>query len=429
MLDIRFIAANPALVKKDLEKRQDREKLPWVGEVVEKHEEWKELKGKVDELRRSRNAVSEEINRLKKEGKGIAAKVKEAKELPQKIAAAEERLQQLQDRIKFILQRLPNILHESVPVGKDDTENKEIRKWGTPKKAAFELKSHGELLEQLGLADFERASKISGTGFYFVKGDLVKLELALISFAAAELEKKGFTLVEPPLIMRRTPYEGVTALDDFENVMYKIDDPAEKEGSYLIATSEHPIGAMLTDETLDENKLPLKFGGISSCFRREIGSHGVDTRGLFRVHQFSKIEQFVFCKPEDSWKIHEELLNNAEEIFQKLKIPYRVVSICTGDIGTVAAKKYDIEAWFPRQNTYREVVSCSNCTSYQAVSLNVRYLNSKTGEKEFVHTLNSTAVATGRAMVAIVENCQNKDGTITVPDALVPYVGKKVIGR
>jgi len=433
MLDIRFITENSGIIKKDLEKRQDKDMLPWVEEIIKKHDEWKKLKVEVDRLRHSKNLITQEISQLKKQGKGIDAKLKEVKELPQKIAAAEEKLQQLQERIHFIQHRLPNVLHESVPVGKDDSQNKEIRKWGVIKKPDFELKSHGELLEQLGLADFERATKISGTGFYFVKGDLVKLELALISFVADEMAKKGYNLVEPPLMMLRAPYEGVTALGDFENVMYKVapevKDGKEQEASYLIATSEHPIGAMHMGETFEESQLPLKYCGISACFRKEIGSHGVDTRGLFRVHQFNKVEQFIFCRPEESWKLHEELLKNAEEIFQKLKIPYHVVSICTGDIGIVAAKKYDIEAWFPRQNAYKEVVSCANCTAYQAASLNIRYNNKSTGEKEYVHTLNSTAVATGRAIVAIVENYQNKDGNIMVPEVLVPYVGKKVIGK
>ncbi|MBI2550341.1 serine--tRNA ligase [Candidatus Woesearchaeota archaeon] len=430
MLDIKFIRANSAAVKKDLEKRGEKEKVPWVAEVVKKHEEWKELKEEWEKLGHSRNRLSQEISHLKKQGKSIASKVKEAKELPQKIADAEEKLQQLQDRINFILQRLPNVLHETVPIGKDDTENKEARRWGVQKKPSFPLKSHGELLEQLGLADFERATKISGAGFHFLKGDLVKLEFALISFAAAEMEKKGFTLIEPPSMMQRKPYEGVTDIAAFENVMYRIDEGRkDEESSYLIATAEHPIAAMLMNETLDEKQLPLKFCGISSCFRREIGSHGVDTRGLFRVHQFNKVEMFVFCKPADSWKLHEELLKNAEELLQQLKIPYSVVNVCTGDIGSVAAKKYDLEAWFPRQNNYREVVSCSNCTSYQAASLNIRYPSGKSGEKEYVHTLNSTAIATGRTMVAIIENYQNKDGTITVPDVLVPYMGKKVIGQ
>ena len=430
MLDIRLIRTNPDAVKKDLEKRQDKEKLPWVGEVIKKHDEWKRFKEDIDKLRHGRNLLTAEISKLHKQRKDIAAKIKEAKEMAKKVEAADEKLQQLQERINFILQRLPNVLHESVPIGKDETENKEVRRWGVQKKPAFPLKSHGELLEQLGLADFERATKISGAGFHFLKGDLVRLELALINFTAAAMEKKGFTLIEPPLMMQRKPYEGVTDIAAFENVMYRIDEGRkDEESSYLIATSEHPIAAMLMSETLDESQLPLKFCGISSCFRREIGSHGIDTRGLFRVHQFSKVEQFVFCRPEQSWQLHEELLKNAEELLQQLKIPYRVVNVCTGDIGMVAAKKYDLEAWFPRQNNFREVVSCSNCTSYQAASLNIRYPNGKSGEKEYVHTLNSTAIATGRTMVAIIENYQNKDGTITVPEVLVPYVGKKVIGK
>jgi len=278
-------------------------------------------------------------------------------------------------------------------------------------------------LQELGLADFEKAAEVSGHGFYYLLGDIARLEMALVNFAVDSLTKKGYTLVEPPLMLRRKPYEGVTDLKDFETMMYKIDG----EDLLLIATSEHPIAAMLMNETLDEKKLPIKFAGYSPCFRKELGSHSIDTKGLFRVHHFNKVEQFIFCKPEDSWKLHEELLNNGEELFQKLKIPYRVVNICTGDIGIVAAKKYDIEAWFPRENLYREVISCSNCTSYQATRLNIKYRKGE--EKEFVHTLNSTAIATGRAIRAIVENYQQKDGTIKVPQVLQKYMGKKVIGK
>ncbi|MBN2454544.1 serine--tRNA ligase [Candidatus Woesearchaeota archaeon] len=420
MLDIKFVMENPDAVKKDLRKRQDKEKLPWVDEVVEKFSKWKSLREEVDRLRHSRNVITREINELKKQGKSITAKVKEAKDLPKKIADGEKKLDELHERVQYVMMRLPNVLHESVPVGKDDTENKEVKKWGKPKKFSFKLKAHGELLEERGLADFEKAAEVSGTGFHFIKGDLVLMEQALIDLALKSLVKKGYTPVSPPLIMRRKPYEGVTDLSDFEKVMYKIDG----EDSYLIATSEHPIGAMMMNEVVE--KLPLRFTGLSSCFRKEIGSHGIDTRGLFRVHQFNKVEQFIFCKPSDSWKLHEELMKNAEELMQKLKIPYRVVDICTGDIGIVAAKKCDIEAWFPRQDAYKEVVSCSNCTSYQAVRLNIKYINDK-GEKEYLHTLNSTAIATGRTMAAIVENYQNEDGSITVPDVLQPYVGKKRI--
>jgi seryl-tRNA synthetase len=252
--------------------------------------------------------------------------------------------------------------------------------------------------------------------FSFLKDKIALLDFALQKYAIDKLVKKGYILVEPPFMVRRGPYEGVTDLADFENVMYKIED----DDLYLIATSEHAIGAMHMNETFDADKLPLKYVGISACFRREIGSHGLDTRGLFRVHQFNKIEQFIFCKPSDSWKFHEELLKNAEEIFKALELPYRVVNICTGDIGIVAAKKYDLEVWMPREEKYREVVSCSNCTGYQATRLNIRY--KKGNEKEYLHTLNSTAIATSRAIRAIIENNQQKDGTVKVPKVLVPYM-------
>ncbi len=425
MLDIKFIKANPELIRADLKRRKDDDKLPWVDELIKAHDEFWKLKTESDQLRHDRNVITREINELRKQGADFSKKVNEAKELPDKIRKTEEELQKLNDRISYILARLPNVLHESVPEGMDERGNKEIKKWGKPKKFGFELKVHGELLEERNLADFKRAAKVSGTGFVFIKGDLLKLENALIQFAMDHLGKKGFTPVSPPLLMGKKSYEAVTALQDFENVMYKI----EGEDMYLIATSEHPIAAMLSGELLEESELPIKLCGISPCFRREIGSHGVDTRGLFRMHQFNKIEQFVFCKPSDSWQIFEKLLKNAEEILQKLKIPYRAVSICTGDIGSVAAKKYDIEAWFPREETYKEVVSCSNCTSYQSVGLDIKY-RATNGNKDYVHTLNSTAIATSRTLRAIIENYQNKDGSIRVPAALLPYMnGLKVLGQ
>ncbi|MCP3684831.1 MAG: serine--tRNA ligase [bacterium] len=425
MLDIKFIREHPEIVEKDLKKRKDHEKLHWVHELVEKESLYRKLMAKAEHLRCSRNTITKEINELKKQGKDASKKIKEAKELPAQIKGSEEGLKKLGERVQYIIMRLPNVLHESVPIGKDDTENIEVRTWGKPKKIDFKLRSHGELLESLDLADFKRASKISGSGFYFLKGDLMLLEQALIRFVIDMLVKKGFTPIAPPFLLGRKAYEGVTDLEDFENVMYHL----EGEKLYLIATSEHPVGAMHTKEIFNKEELPIKYCGLSACFRKEIGSRGVDTKGLFRVHQFNKVEQFVFCKPEDSWKIHEELIANAENVFKKLKIPYRIVNICTGDMGTVAAKKYDLEAWFPRQQKYGEMVSCSNCTGYQATRLNIRFLNKK-GEKEYVHTLNSTAVATGRALVAIIENYQNKDGTITVPEVLVPYMnGIKKIGK
>src|SRR3989338_2023371 len=424
MLDIRFVRENVDIVKADLKKRNDLGKLEWADDLIAKDKEYRGLLGEVERLRNSRNVISEEINKLRKEGKDISGKVKEARELPEKIRQGDERINELKDKIVFYLMRIPNILDKSVPVGKDSSDNKVLRKVGEIKKFAFDLKGHGELIESLGMGDFEQAAKVSGKGFYYLIGDLALMEDALQKFAIDLLTKRGYKLVEPPLMLRRKPYEGVTDLGDFETMMYKIQD----EDIYLIATSEHPIAALHMGVVFNEGELPLRYCGLSACFRKEIGSHGIDEKGLFRVHQFNKIEQFIFCKPEDSRKFHEELIKNAEDIFKKLKLPYRVVSICTGDIGTVAAKKYDLEAYMPREKEYKEVVSCSNCTSYQAVRLNVKY--AKGDAKEYVHTLNSTAIATGRALRAIVENYQQKDGSIKVPAVLVPYMnGVKVIGK
>jgi len=425
MLDIRFIRENPDVVKADLKKRNDREKSAWVDDLVKKDAEYRRLLAESQELRARRNNITREINELKKQGRDIKNKVEEAKNLPERIKQTEKRLGELKEKLVFYLMRIPNVLHNSVPVGKDASDNKVIRKWGKIKKFDFKLKSHGELIEELGLGDFSRGAKISGAGFYYLKGDLALLDLALQRFAVDFLLKKGFTLVEPPLMMNRRAYEGVTSLEDFEKVMYKI----EGMDSYLIATSEHPMAAMFMNDVLDEDKLPIKFCGVSSCFRKEIGSHGIDTRGLFRVHQFNKVEQFVFCKPSESWKLFEEIQKNSEEMYKKLGIPFRVVSICTADIGIIAAKKYDIEAYSPRDGSYFEVGSNSNCTAYQATRLSIKYQNKK-GERGYLNTLNNTAIATSRTMRAIIENYQEKDGSVRVPVVLQKYMnGKKIIKK
>lgn len=420
MLDIRFIRAHPEIVKADLQKRNDPEKIGWVDDLLSKDARSRELKVETDALRQRRNTIARDINAAKKAGKDAAGFIAEAASLPQKIRACDAEQEEIRAAIHGYLMRLPNILHESVPAGKDDTENVEIRKVGTPRAFGFELKNHGQLASENNWADFERATKIAGAGFYFLKGSLVMLDLALQRYALDLLEEKGFIPVIPPYMINRQSYEGVTDLSDFEKVMYKIDG----DDAYLIATSEHPIGAMYSDEIFEEKELPLCLAGISPCFRREIGAHGLDTKGLFRVHQFTKVEQFVFCEPEDSWTIHEQLLANAEELFTGLGLPYHVVNICTGDIGTVAAKKYDIEVWMPRESAYREVVSCSNCTSYQAVRLNIRVRDSQNFEsKQHVHTLNSTAVATSRVLRAILENYQQEDGSVEIPEILRQYMG------
>lgn len=424
MLSIKFIRENPGIVKKSLEKRKDTEKVKWVDELLKTDEKWRSLKQEVDKLRHQRNVVTEEIMKLRKAGKNASQKIQEVKDIPEKIKKYEKELGELRKKIIFYLMRIPNVLHDSVPYGKDDSENVEIKKIKKVPKFKFDLKSHGELAENLGIADFKRAAKIAGSGFNYLKSELALLDLALQRFAVDFLVKKGYKLIFPPLMMNRKSYEGVTDLADFENVMYKI----ENEDLYMIATSEHPMAAMFMNEVLDEKDLPIKFCGISTCFRKEIGSHGVDTRGLFRMHQFNKVEQFIFCKPEDSWKYHEELEKNSEDMFKQLGLPFRVVNICTGDIGIVAAKKYDIELWFPRSKKYGEVGSNSNCTSYQAVRLNIRY--QKKGEREYIHTLNNTGIATSRAMVAILENYQQKDGSVKVPKVLQKYMyQKKFIGK
>ena len=419
MLDIRFVRASPDVVKADLRKRNDPEKIAWVDDLLSKDARSRELKVETDRLRQRRNTIARDINAARKAGQDAAPLMAEAADLPRKIKECDAEQEEIRTSVRSILMRLPNILHESVPVGKDDTENVEIKRVGTPKCFSFEIKNHGQLAAEKGWADFERAARCSGAGFYFLKGSLVLLDMALQRYAIDLLAEKGYTPVIPPYMINRTSYEGVTDLADFEKVMYKIDG----DDMYLIATSEHPIGAMYQDEIFEEKDLPLRLAGISPCFRREIGAHGLDTKGLFRVHQFTKVEQFVYCMPEDSWTIHEELLRNAEEIFQGLGLPYRVVNICTGDIGTVAAKKYDIEAWMPRENAYKEVVSCSNCTAYQAVRLNIKVRDKSDFEsKQHVHTLNSTAIATSRVIRAILENYQQEDGTVIVPDVIRPYM-------
>jgi seryl-tRNA synthetase len=425
MLDIRFIRAHPEIVKADLRKRNDPEKIEWIDDLLKKDTRSRELKGETDTLRQRRNTIARDINAAKKAGRDAKDLMAEAAALPQKIRACDTEQEEIRETIHNYLMRLPNILHDSVPVGRDDSENVEIKRVGTPRTVDFEVKNHGQLASDNDWADFERATKIAGAGFYFLKGSLALLDLSLQRYALDMLSGKGFTPVIPPYMINRSSYEGVTDLGDFEKVMYKIDG----DDAYLIATSEHPIGAMYQGEIFEEKDLPLRLAGISPCFRREIGAHGLDTKGLFRVHQFTKVEQFVFCKPEDSWTIHEELLANAEELFLRLGLPYRVVNICTGDIGTVAAKKYDIEVWMPRENTYKEVVSCSNCTSYQAVRLNIRVRDKKDFEsKQHIHTLNSTAIATSRVIRAILENNQQKDGSVEVPEVLRPYMnGRKFL--
>jgi seryl-tRNA synthetase len=420
MLDIKLIRENPELVKNNLTKRGNPETIQMLDDLIAIDKEWRVNLTALNEMRHQRKQVTVEIAKLKKSGKEATEEVERAKDIDKRIEGVEKKVVEQEQKTHNCLMQLPNLLEDSVPAGKDSNDNVQLKTWGIIPKFTFQIKNHIDLALNLDQIDMERAGKISGARFFYLKNQVAQLDMALMCLAVEQLTEKGYKPVIPPLLMKREAYEGVTALGDFADVLYKV----ENEDLYLIATSEHPMAAMYMNEVLKEEDMPLKLAGISTCFRKEAGAHGKDTRGIFRTHQFNKIEQFIFCKPEDSAKLHEELLRNAEDFLQKLELPYRVVNVCTGDIGTVAAKKYDVEAWMPAQNGYREVVSCSNCTDYQGRRLGIRYREKEGAPiKGFVHTLNSTAVATGRTIVALLENNQNEDGTINIPVALRKYMG------
>jgi seryl-tRNA synthetase len=418
LLDIKLIRESPEIVRKNLARRGDAEKLRMLDELINHDSEWRRLLTETNGLRHERREVVNEVAALKKAGKDAEKQIERGRRIDDEIVALEQQVEQKKQLVNRILMSLPNLLHESVPFGKDENDNLEVKTWGKPRKFGFKPRNHLEIAQALGLIDEERGAKVAGHGFFYLKGDLVLLDLALQRFAIDFLLQRGYRIVEPPFMMRRKPYEGVTDLADFENVMYKV----ENEDLYMIATAEHPLAAMFMDEVLLKDELPVKMAGVSSCFRKEVGAHGKYTKGLFRMHQFNKVEQFVFCLPEDSWTFHEELQQNAESLYQALGLHYKVVNSCTGDIGTVAAKKYDINVWMA-DGVYREVGSNSNCTDYQARRLNVRY-REKEGQapKGFVHTLNNTAIATSRAMLAVLEQCQQRDGSVAIPRVLSKYM-------
>ncbi len=419
MIDLELLRKEPARVEENLGRRRNPEYLRLLSEAREKDAAWRACLLEADGLRRKRNELGRAIAGARTRGDPSETLDAEAKSIPQSMKEVEAREAQLLAARDALLLRIPNLLDDSVPFGKDDSENVVVATWGEAVAGAPGLKPHGEILEALGMAEFDRAHRSSGSGFYYLKGPIVLVDFALQRFALDLLIERGFTPVVPPYMLRRAPYEGVTDLADFENVMYKV----EGEDLYLIATSEHPLAALYRGEILDEDRLPIRLAGVSTNFRKEIGGHGVDQKGVFRVHQFQKVEQFVFCRPEQSAAFHEELRTNAEEVFRRLKVPYRVVNVCTGDVGTVAAKKYDIEAWFPRQKAYREVVSCSNCTDYQSRRLGIRMGKAGRTGKVVPHTLNSTAVATSRALAVILEQYQRPDGSVQLPEVLRPYLG------
>ena len=421
MLDINLIRSNPKFIQDNISRRIKYD-ISKVDGLLKLDDKWRELKGKSDSLRYERNKLTLEITKLSKEKKDITSLVKKARGIPDEIKNTEEEMDLLRTKINSILFYLPNLLHKSVPNGSDASQNKTLRKVGKISKLKFDLKNHSELVENLGLADFEQGRKVSGQGFNYIQGDLALLDLALQRFGIEFLLKKKFIPVIPPMMLNKETLKGVVDMESFSEVIYKI----ENEDLHMIGTAEHSLVSMMKDKTITD--LPLRVCAVTPCFRKEIGAHGVDTKGLFRMHQFNKVEQVVFCKPEDSFKILEDMQSITESFFKKLGIPFRVIEICSGDLGGKFAKQYDIEAWFPRQKAYKEVTSAGNCTDYQARRLNIKYLNDKK-ERQFVHILNNTMVATSRAMVAILENYQKKDGTIKVPTVLVSYMnGRKIIG-
>ncbi|MGB1435424.1 MAG: serine--tRNA ligase [Candidatus Thalassarchaeaceae archaeon] len=401
----------------------DKRNIPYdnINEVIRLDKEWRKARYESDVLRKERNEAArgiaaakknndaEEVERIMKEVATIGSKI-------EKLGILADDFLEKRDVLRM---KIPNILHESVPVGENDQKNTLHSLHGKKIELDFSAKTHNEILEENAWVDLDRAAKVTGSRFYFLKGDLARLELALQVYSSNFLIDRGYTLIQPPLMMNKESYEGVTDLDDFETVMYGI----QPDGYYLIATSEHPLTAMRMKEIIEPSELPIKLVGISQCFRREVGAHGLSDKGIWRVHQFTKIEQVIICQPNESWELHEELLENAIDLWDSLDLHYRVVNICTGDMGTVASKKYDLEAWLPGAKEYKEVVSCSNCTDYQANRLKMRY---RTPEgNATVHTLNSTAIATSRALVAIMEQCQNKDGRIAIPKVLQPLMSNQ----
>ena len=422
MLDIKMFRDHADVVRADHDKRG----IPHdnIDEVIRLDEAWKKSRYDADQLRRQRNEAARGIAEAKKTGNNeeaekILAQVATLGAQIDELGVESDNLIKNRDSLRM---KIPNILHDSVPTGEDEGGNTQHSKHGTKQKYSFTPKTHNELVDMNNWVDLPRAAKIAGSRFYFLKGDLARLELALQQYAIDFLTSREYTLVQPPVMMNRKAYEGVTDLGDFETVMYNV----QPEGFYTIATSEHPLTAMFMDEVIEPSMLPLRMVGVSPCFRREVGAHGQSDKGIWRVHQFTKVEQIIISKPDDSWELHEELLTNCVELWNSLDLHYEIVNICTGDMGTVAAKKYDLEAWLPGVEAYKEVVSCSNCTDYQANRLRMRYRTADGNEA--VHTLNSTAVATSRALVAIIEQNQMEDGLVQIPSVLQPYMqGQKIL--
>ena len=414
MLDIKLIREQPKLVQKSC---KDRGYDIDMKQVLKLDEDFRKLKIKADGLRGDRNKIAQEVNALKKEGKDIKKKVKDAKKIPEQISKIEEEIKKISTQLMDIQLRIPNIMHDSVPVG-DESANKEVKKWGKKKKFGFKIKPHWQIGAELGIIDLERAAKLAGSGFYVLKGDGARLQRALIQFMLDYHNKHGFTEINPPQIVNAKTMTGTGNLPKFEEDLYKTN-----EGLYLIPTAEVPVTNLHADEILNIANLPKHYCAFTQCYRTEAGRHGSETRGIFRLHEFEKVEMVMIVHPEKSWEALEDMRGRAEKLLELLEIPYRVLILATQDAGFASAKTYDLECYAPADDRYLEVSSCSNCTDFQARRMNTK-IRTQQGNI-VVHTLNGSGLALPRLMISILENYQNEDGSITIPKLLQPYMGKQ----
>ena len=419
MIDIKFLRENPDAVKENIKKKFQDYKLPLVDQVIELDEQSRAVKKQADELRSNRNKISKHIGALMAKGKkeeGMALKEEVTKQA-QQLAELEKQESDLSAKVTEIMMQIPNIIDPSVPIGKDDSQNVEIEKFGDPFVPDFEIPYHTEIMEKFNGIDLDSARKVAGNGFYYLMGDIARLHSAVIAYARDFMINRGFTYCVPPFMIRSNVVTGVMSFAEMDSMMYKI----EGEDLYLIGTSEHSMIGKFIGELLDEDKLPYTYTSYSPCFRKEKGAHGIEERGVYRIHQFEKQEMIVVCKPEESKMWFEKLWNNTVDLFRSLDIPVRTLECCSGDLADLKSKSLDVEAWSPRQKKYFEVGSCSNLTDAQARRLNIR-INGKDG-KYYAHTLNNTVVAPPRMLIAFLENNLNEDGTVSIPEALRPYMG------
>ena len=421
MIDIAILRENPTLVKENMKKKFQDDKIGLVDEAYKLDKDYREVLTKASELRSMRNKLSKEIGQFMREGNKEAAEhnKKQVNEMADELKELEELETKYGNELKSIMMKIPNFIDDSVPLGKDDSENVEITKYGEPVVPDFEIPYHTEIMEKFEGIDMDAAGRVAGQGFYYLMGDVARLHSAILSYARDFMIDRGFTYVIPPYMIRSNVVTGVMSFEEMDSMMYKI----EGEDLYLIGTSEHSMIGKFIDNILDESKLPYTYTSYSPCFRKEKGAHGIEERGVYRIHQFEKQEMIVVCKPEDSKMWFDKLWNNTVDLFRSLDIPVRTLECCSGDLADLKSKSIDVEAWSPRQNKYFEVGSCSNLTDAQARRLNIR-INGEKG-KYFAHTLNNTVVAPPRMLIAFLENNLNEDGSVNIPVALRPYMGGK----